>query len=122
MHIFSLILITTLWDGDSDEEIDFREIQHHFTDEETETQKGAVLKSLGNHGGIGSHVSLAQTDCPRQKKKNKKKQKKNKKKTPYLSFSFCFSLPKILSLFQISNPFSLVLIKLLSKQERNFYK
>ena len=69
MHIFSLILITTLRDRESDEEIDFREIQHHFTDEETETQKGAVLKSLGNHGGIGPHVSLAQTYCPRPKEK-----------------------------------------------------
>ena len=72
MHIFSLILITTLGDRESDEEIDFREIQHHFTDEETGTQKGAVLKSSGTHGGIGSHVSLAQTYCPRQKKKKKK--------------------------------------------------
>ena len=88
MHIFSLILITTLGDRESDEEIDFREIQHHFTDEETGTQKGAVLKSSGTHGGIGSHVSLAQTYCPQKKKKKKS----------YLSFSFFFTSRNVITI------------------------
>ena len=82
MHIFSLILITTLGDRESDEEIDFREIQHHFTDEETGTQKGAVLKSSGTHGGIGSHVSPS----------------KKKKKKSYLSFSFFFTSRNVITI------------------------
>lgn len=83
MYAHFLIDSHVLGDRESDEEIDFREIQHHFTDDETGIRKGQCLRARGPMvGSDPMSLWLKHTALDKKKKKS------------YLSFSFVFHFLK----------------------------